>query len=78
MNCQTICPENKTFMTWFDDGAEFSEHETACFIEFRPIDPLPRETAVKLARLHMDEDYRILGRNLSMLVKRAGGGQEGK
>lgn len=69
MKCQNVCPENKAVLKWFDDGLEFSEHETALFIEGMPFGRLPGETAAKMRSLQLNEDYRILCRNLSMLVK---------
>ncbi len=71
MKCQNICPENKAVLTWFDDRAEFSEYETACLVERRPFEQLPSETAAKLQSLQLNEDYRILCRNLSVLLNRA-------
>lgn len=74
MKCQNVCPENKAVLTWFDDRDEFAEHETACFVERMPFDQLPSDTAAKLRSLQLNEDYRILCRNLSILVERAAGG----
>ncbi len=74
MRCQSICPENKSVLTWFDDRAEFSEDETACLIKNTPFDQLPRETAARMQSLQLNEDYRILCRNLSMLVNRSAEG----
>jgi epoxyqueuosine reductase len=73
MKCQSGCPENKAFLTRFEDRAEFSEDETACLVGGVPFDELPPETASKLQSLQLNEDYRILCRNLSMLVNRAAG-----
>ncbi len=70
MKCQQTCPENKTVLAWYDDRAEFTEFETACFVERMPFDRLPGETATKLRNLQLNEDYRILCRNLSMLINR--------
>ena len=71
MKCQNVCPENKAVLSRFDDRAEFSEYETACFVERMPFDQLPRETATKLGSLQLNEEYLILCRNLSMLVSRS-------
>ena len=71
MRCQSVCPENKTVLGWFDDRAEFSEQETALLVERVPLELLPSETATKLQGLEINEDYQILCRNLSLLVGQA-------
>lgn len=71
MRCQTACPENKAFLEWFEDRGEFSEQETALFIRRVPLARLPAKTADKLKSLEINEDYRLLCRNLSMIVGRS-------
>jgi epoxyqueuosine reductase len=71
MRCQTVCPENRDVLEWFEDRTEFSEQETALFIQRTPIDRLPAETSTKLKRLEINEDYRLLCRNLSMIIGRS-------
>jgi epoxyqueuosine reductase len=68
MKCQSVCPENRDVLNWFDDRCEFAEYETACLVERMPFDQLPDETAAKLQNLQLNEDYRILCRNLSLLI----------
>jgi epoxyqueuosine reductase len=68
MKCQSVCPENRDVLNWFDDRCEFAEYETACLVERMPFDQLPDETAAKLQGLQLNEDYRILCRNLSLLI----------
>jgi epoxyqueuosine reductase len=68
MRCQLACPENKTVQEWFEDRAEFSEQETALFLQRVPLDQLPPETAAKMRSLEINEDYRLLCRNLSMVL----------
>jgi epoxyqueuosine reductase len=76
MRCQSKCPENQAVWEWFDDRIEFSEQETAGFIEGVPWDQLPLETGTKLRCLGLNEDYPILCRNLSMIIlARSGDGQ---
>jgi len=70
MRCQSACPENKPLLGWCEDRAEFSEQETALFIQRVPFDRLPAETATKMKGLEINEDYRLLCRNLSMLLAR--------
>ena len=68
MKCQSICPENRAFLNWFDDRDEFAEYETKFLVERTPFDQLPDETAAKLRSLQLNEDYPILCRNLSLLI----------
>jgi epoxyqueuosine reductase len=70
LRCQTICPENKAVLDWFEDRAEFSDQETTLFIQRVPLDRLPVETLAKLKNLEINEDYRHLCRNLSMIIGR--------
>ncbi|MEW5980701.1 MAG: 4Fe-4S double cluster binding domain-containing protein [Acidobacteriota bacterium] len=72
LRCHTVCPENNTVIEWFEDRAEFSEEETSFFIRRVPLDLLPRETATKIKSLQINEDYRLLCRNLSMIIDRGG------
>jgi epoxyqueuosine reductase len=69
LRCQTICPENKTVINWFEDRAEFSEQETALFIQGLPFDQLPKDMIIKIKSLEINEDYRLLCRNLSMIIE---------
>jgi epoxyqueuosine reductase len=68
MRCQTICPENKAIIKWFEDRAEFTEKETALLIRGVPPDQLPEEMAVKIKSLEINENYHNLSRNLSMII----------
>ncbi|HVP58376.1 MAG TPA: 4Fe-4S double cluster binding domain-containing protein, partial [bacterium] len=64
MRCQIVCPENKHVVGWFEDRAEFSEQETDLLTRGTPFDRLPAETAAKLKSLEINEEYRLLCRNL--------------
>jgi len=68
MRCQTACPENRAVLEWFEDRAEFSEQETTLFVQRVPLDRLPAETAAELRSLEINEEYRLLCRNLSMII----------
>lgn len=70
LRCQTACPENKALLTWFEEKSEFSEKETSLLIQRVPLDRLPVETAAKVKNLEINEDYRLLCRNLSMIIGR--------
>lgn len=70
MRCQATCPENKAVRDWFEDRVDFSDEETACFLQREPFDRLPKETVAKLESLEINEDYPNLCRNLSMIIGR--------
>jgi len=70
MRCQTICPENKSVVDWFEDWIDFSEMETNLLTQRVPLDRLPTATSAKLKSLELNEDYRWLCRNLSMILER--------
>ncbi len=70
MRCQTICPENKAVVGWFDDRAEFSERETALLIGDRPFDHLPPDAVRKMRGLELNEPPQSLRRNLRLLLER--------
>ena len=72
MRCQTVCPENKTHVKWFEDRVEFSEAETDFMIQRVPFDRLPAETTAKLKSLEINEAYDNLCRNLSMIIGKEG------
>lgn len=74
MRCQTACPENSAVKNWFEDRAEFSEYETSLFIQGVPIDQLPVETFERMKSLEINEDYRLLCRNLPLIIGQAGSG----
>jgi len=69
LDCQRICPENKDFLEWVEEGAAFSEEETALVLEGVPRDQLPAETMAKWIKLGLSEDYDIFPRNLGVFLK---------
>ena len=68
MQCQIVCPENRKLRDWYDDRVEFTEEETAMFLDFTPFDQMPAITIAKFESLEINEDFRFLCRNLSMLI----------
>jgi len=68
--CQKVCPQNKEFVNWVEDGAQFSEEETVLILEGVPFDQLPADTSAKWKHLGLDEDYDIYPRNLKVLLDR--------
>ncbi|MDY6877098.1 MAG: 4Fe-4S double cluster binding domain-containing protein [Chloroflexota bacterium] len=70
LHCQRVCPENKDFLTWVEEGAEFSSEETMLLLEGVPLNQLPAATVKKLERWDMVDLVDILPRNLRVLFKR--------
>ena len=69
MMCQDVCPENKEFTGWIDEGEAFTEEETKMIWDGIPLDTLPRVMVEKLRSLNMIDDYDLLRRNLRVLIK---------
>jgi len=70
MLCQKVCPQNKEFVNWVEDGPQFSEEETALVLKGVPLDQLPPDTSAKWKKLGLDEDFDIYPRNLKVLLDR--------
>ena len=47
LHCQRICPQNREFVNWVEDGPQFSEEETALVLKGVPLDQLPADTNAK-------------------------------
>jgi len=69
MRCQSVCPENKNLINWFEDHSEFTEQETDFLLRCVPLENLPSVTVSKLKSLEINENYRNLCRNLSMIIR---------
>ena len=77
MDCQLACPENKPFWGWIEGREEFSEEETALFLQAVEREELSDETLAKLERLDIVADLGILPRNLrALLIARGLSGPE--
>ena len=72
LHCQSICPENKDFLAWVEEGAEFSAEETALLVESIPLDQLPAATISKLEGSDLVDLLDVLPRNLKVLLERVG------
>jgi len=68
LRCQRVCPENRDFWGWIEEGEQFSEEETAQVLEGFPLDRLSSATVEKLERVDLIELLDILPRNLSVLL----------
>jgi epoxyqueuosine reductase len=69
MKCQLVCPVNKRFIKWVEEGEAFNEVETELILDGVPLDRIPPETAHKLNRGYMLEYLDVLPRNLRALLK---------
>jgi len=69
MKCQLVCPVNKRFVKWLEEGEAFNEAETDLILNGVPLDRIPPETAHKLNRSYMVEYLDVLPRNLRALFK---------
>jgi epoxyqueuosine reductase len=67
--CQNACPMNQKLLNWIEDGATFTEAETAYFLNGVPKDNMPNATVAKLGMLGMMEYVDVLGRNLEAVIK---------
>jgi epoxyqueuosine reductase len=70
LHCQRVCPEDKDFLGWIEEGAEFSEEETGLLLEGTPLDELPPETARKLEQSDLAGLLDVLPRNLRALLEK--------
>ena len=69
MKCQLICPVNKRFVKWVEQGENFDEAETELILNGVPLDRIPPVTVHKLKHCYMAEDLDVLPRNLRALMK---------
>lgn len=69
MKCQLVCPVNKRFVKWVEEGEAFDEAETELILNGVPPDRIPPETADKLNRSYILEYLDVLPRNLRALLK---------
>jgi epoxyqueuosine reductase len=74
MRCQHACPENRAVRDRYEEGAEFSDDETALLLEGAPRAGLPAALAEKLQRGDLLELLDLLPRNLKALLA----GREGE
>jgi len=72
LRCQSICPENRDFVEWITEGAEFSAEETTLLVEGAPLDQLPAALVKKLEQSDLVAQLDTLPRNLKILLERMG------
>jgi epoxyqueuosine reductase len=69
MICQRVCPENREVLGWVEEGAEFSQEETALLLEGVPSDQLPDPLTKKLAQWDLVDLLDIMPRNLGVFLR---------
>lgn len=69
MKCQLVCPVNKQFIEWVEEGEAFDEAETELILSGASLDRMPAETAHKLRRGYMADYLYVLPRNLRALLR---------
>jgi len=69
LHCQRVCPQNREFLHWVEERAEFSQEETALLLQGVALDQLPPATAKKLEQSDVVELLDVLPRNLGVLLK---------
>jgi epoxyqueuosine reductase len=69
MLCQRVCPENKEVLGWVEEGAEFSQEETALLLEGVPPSQLPDALMKKLAQWDLVDLLDVLPRNLGVFLR---------
>jgi epoxyqueuosine reductase len=69
MICQQVCPENKKFLKWIEDGPEFTEEETGLILQGIPFEKLPATAKDKWKWLGLSEDFDVFPRNLRALLR---------
>lgn len=70
MRCQSICPENKAFLSRIETWETFSRYETAALMAARVPEQIPGPVSSKLERWGLEGYLKVLGRNLDLLVNR--------
>jgi epoxyqueuosine reductase len=71
LHCQRVCPENRDVPTWVEEGAAFSERETAFLLEAAPVEALPTRLVEKLEQWDLIGLLDELPRNLRVLLERS-------
>jgi epoxyqueuosine reductase len=70
LTCQLICPQNKNFLPGSQDGAVFSQEETAWLLRRISLDRLPVALAEKIVQFDLVDYLEILPRNVPVLLKK--------
>jgi epoxyqueuosine reductase len=68
-HCQTACPQNRGFLKRIEEGAAFSEEETALIMQGPAPDQLPPALEEKVERFDIVGLLEVLPRNLTVLLE---------
>lgn len=71
MKCQVACPHNGELIDLIDERIHFNEDETNMIVEGKDFDGLPEETKDKISYAGLEVYYKVLPRNLMLLVNQA-------
>jgi epoxyqueuosine reductase len=69
MTCQKICPKNKDFLHKVEDGATFSQEETAMLLKGVIFNQLPDALVEKIVQFDLVDFLDIFPRNLRVLFE---------
>jgi epoxyqueuosine reductase len=69
MKCQLVCPVNKRFIKWVEEGEAFNETESELILNGVSLDQIPPKTAHKLSHGYMLDYLNVLPRNLRALLR---------
>lgn len=69
MICQNVCPLNKDYIDNIENILTFSEQETEEILANTPKSELSESVTDKLKMINLFEEYNLLSRNLSVLLK---------
>ena len=73
LECQRVCPENSMHIDRYEEGAGFSEQETALILAGEDPSKLPSSLIEKMRRWDLLELYDQLPRNLTAFLERVDG-----
>jgi len=71
MTCQRSCPKNKDRWYEIEDGARFSQEETAMLLKGTALEQLPKSMVEKLEQFDLIDFHDIFPRNLGLFLHRA-------
>lgn len=67
--CQKICPADKKYLKWVENGPEFTSEETNLLLTSVEMDNLPLNTQEKIKAIGLDEYYEYISRNLGVFLQ---------
>lgn len=71
MRCQEHCPQNEAYIKDIDHLGGFTAAETQLILDQVPFENLPVETAEKLKQISWSSIYKLLPRNIGVLLQKA-------